>query len=55
MKPYYDIAHKPFSEPFWESFFQDGVAHVSENTEYKMHLYTCMRKSNEYVSIYWVV
>ncbi len=35
MKPCYDVAHKPFMQSFWESwesFFQDGVIHVSDNT-----------------------
>ncbi len=43
MKPYYNIVHtKPFGWPFWESWdslFQDGVTHVSDNTEYKMFWY----------------
>ncbi len=33
LSPYYDSVHKPFSES-WESFVQDGVTHVSDNTEY---------------------
>ncbi len=40
MKPYYNIVHKTFQaavlrklRPF---FFQDGVTHASDNTEYKM-------------------
>ncbi len=38
---------KPFRWPFWESWdscFQDGVTHLSDNTEYKMFWYTCSRK-----------
>ncbi len=48
MKPYYNIVHKkPFRQPFWESwdsFFQDGATHGSDNTEYKMFWYRYSRK-----------
>ncbi len=40
MKPYYDIVHKPFRWQFWKSWkslFQDGVTHISDNTEHKMY------------------
>ncbi len=39
MKPYYNTVCKAFRVAIWEcwdSFFQDGVTHVSDNTEYKM-------------------
>ncbi len=38
MKPYYNIVHKPFRHfgTVEAVFFQDGVTHVSDNTEYKM-------------------
>ncbi len=35
---YYNIVHKAFQVAILRklSFFQDGVTHVSDNTEYKM-------------------
>ncbi len=39
MKPYYNIVHKTFQVAILgklRQFFQDGVTHVSDNTEYKM-------------------
>ncbi len=38
---------KPFTQSFWESwdsFFEEEVIIVSDNTEYKMFRYTCTRK-----------
>ncbi len=47
MKPYYNIVHKAFQVAILRklSYFQDGVTHVSDNTEYKMFWYTCSRNS----------
>ncbi len=40
MKPYYNIVHKAFQAAILtklrQFFFQDGVTHVTDNTEYKM-------------------
>ncbi len=49
MKPYYNIVHKAFQTAILrklkqQRFFQDGVTHVSDNTEYRMFWYTCNRK-----------
>ncbi len=47
MKPYYNIVYKAFQMAILRKlrlFFQDGVTHVSDNTEHKMFWYTCSRK-----------
>ncbi len=39
MKPYYNIVHKTFQVTILRKlrkYFQDGLTHVSDNTEYKM-------------------
>ncbi len=41
MKPYYNILHKTFQVDILRKlrqFFHNGVTHVSDNTEYKMHV-----------------
>ncbi len=54
MKPYYNIVHKTFQVAILRKlrqFFQDGVTHVSDNTEYKMFWYTFSRKPAKIILI----
>ncbi len=47
MKPYYNIVHKAFQAAILRKlrqFFQDGITHVSDNTEHKMFWYIYSRK-----------